>query len=68
VVTLGGVIYGKPADEEAAMETLRQLSGGTHSVYTGVKLIFNCCGERRTSRFYEVTEVSPRTCLMRSSH
>jgi Maf-like protein len=57
VVTLGGIIYGKPADEEAARETLSQLSGRTHSVYTGVKLIFNYCGERRTRRFYEVTEV-----------
>jgi nucleoside triphosphate pyrophosphatase len=39
VVALGGVIYGKPADESAARETLRALSGTRHQVITGLALL-----------------------------
>jgi septum formation protein len=39
LVTLGGRIYGKPADEYAARETLRALSGATHTVISGLALI-----------------------------
>lgn len=36
VVILDGEVLGKPADEAAACEMLRHLSGRTHSVVTGV--------------------------------
>lgn len=36
VVTLDGIIIGKPADEEDARRILSMLSGRTHTVYTGV--------------------------------
>jgi septum formation protein len=39
LVTLGGVIYGKPPDERAARETLRALSGATHEVVSGLALL-----------------------------
>jgi septum formation protein len=39
IVTLGGQIYGKPADVEAARATLRALSGHRHAVLSGVCLI-----------------------------
>lgn len=36
IVLLGGKVYGKPLDEEDAKQMLRDLSGKTHSVVTGV--------------------------------
>jgi septum formation protein len=39
VVALEGRIYGKPSDEGHARETLRALSGSTHTVLSGVALI-----------------------------
>lgn len=39
LVALGRRIYGKPADERAARETLRALSGATHTVFGGVALL-----------------------------
>lgn len=39
VVEHGGKIYGKPKDEKDATAMLRQLCGGSHSVYTSVCLI-----------------------------
>jgi septum formation protein len=39
VVTLGGALYGKPADERHARATLRALSGATHMVLSGVALL-----------------------------
>lgn len=38
VVTIDGVILGKPADEKEAIEMLEHLSGKTHEVITGVTL------------------------------
>jgi septum formation protein len=38
VVTINGVILGKPANETEAIEILRHLSGKTHEVITGVSL------------------------------
>lgn len=38
VVSFQGTIYGKPHDRQDAADMLRQLSGGTHQVYTGVWL------------------------------
>jgi nucleoside triphosphate pyrophosphatase len=39
IVALDGVIYGKPADEDAALATIRALSGRTHSVISGLALL-----------------------------
>jgi nucleoside triphosphate pyrophosphatase len=45
MVQLDGRIYGKPADERAARETLAALSGRAHEVVSGVALI-DTGGER----------------------
>jgi septum formation protein len=47
IVTLDGVIYGKPVDEAHARSTLRALSGATHRVLSGVALLLG--GEERTA-------------------
>ncbi|MCA1803354.1 MAG: Maf family protein [Rhodothermaceae bacterium] len=39
IVVLDGKILGKPVDETDARRLLKQLSGRTHSVYTGVSLV-----------------------------
>jgi septum formation protein len=39
VVALDGEIYGKPADEAEARETLRALAGATHEVLGGIALV-----------------------------
>jgi septum formation protein len=56
LVALGGVIYGKPADEARARATLLALSGATHRVISGVALLLG--GEERT--VVSCTEVSFR--------
>ncbi len=38
-------ILGKPADREDAFRMLRQLQGGTHSVFTGVTVLVKECAE-----------------------
>jgi len=40
IVALGNRILGKPADEREAFEMLRTLSGGWHSVFTGLSVGF----------------------------
>lgn len=40
IVAKDGKIFGKPADEADAKNMLKSLSGDTHSVYTGVSLVF----------------------------
>ncbi len=57
VVALAGRVYGKPLDERHARETLRALSGSTHTVLSGVALIGG--GEERTA--LAATEVVFRT-------
>ena len=57
VVALAGRVYGKPLDERHARETLRALSGSTHTVLSGVALIGD--GEVRTA--LAATEVVFRT-------
>ncbi len=57
VVALAGRVYGKPLDEHHARETLRALSGSTHTVLSGVALIGG--GEERTA--LAATEVVFRT-------
>jgi septum formation protein len=39
LVATGSEIWGKPADEDAARETLRHLSGRTHEVVSGLALV-----------------------------
>ena len=39
VVSIDGLILGKPADDQAAKATLRRLSGRTHQLITGVCLL-----------------------------
>ena len=53
VVFIDGKILGKPKDEEDAFKMLKELSGRTHTVATGVSLIW---GERSVSA-YEETDV-----------
>ena len=38
VVVSNGKILGKPSDEQHAVQMLRELSGETHSVYTGIAI------------------------------
>lgn len=54
IVSLDGMVLGKPRDEEDAMDMLRALSGRTHLVYTGVAF---CCGGQALSSFVQCTEV-----------
>ena len=54
VVVLGNDIMGKPHDEADAMRMLRQLSGKTHQVITGVCLTTN----DKQVTFADVTDVS----------
>jgi septum formation protein len=56
VVALDGSLYGKPADERHARETLRALSGARHTVISGIALLVG--GEERTA--LATTEVAFR--------
>ena len=60
IVALDGEILGKPKDAEDAVRMLRELSGKTHDVFTGVTIL---CGkakktfaERTAVTFYDLTE------------
>ena len=54
IVTLNGEILGKPADEADARRMLRELSGRTHQVATGVCIV--CDGKAES--FVDVTDVT----------
>ena len=54
VVSIDGLILGKPKDDEAAKATLRRLSGRTHELITGVCLLIN----GRMDLFHQVTRVT----------
>ena len=60
VVSIDGLILGKPKDDEAAKATLRRLSGRTHELITGVCLL--AAGKREVFHmstqvtFYPLTE------------
>ncbi len=54
VVSIDGLIIGKPENDQAAKATLRRLSGRTHKLYTGVCLAVR--GEKQV--FHQVTEVT----------
>ena len=53
VVILGDEVLGKPKSSEEACSMLRQLSGKTHKVVTGVTIVMH----DRTSSFSAVTDV-----------
>ena len=57
VVACDGKILGKPVDIENATRMLRMLQGRGHEVYTGVTIIYEQNGERRTLTFHEKTIV-----------
>lgn len=50
IVVLDGVIYGKPADAQAARATLAALGGRTHEVISGVALLLAQEGSGATER------------------
>ena len=56
IVYFNDAVLGKPKDEEDAFRMLSELSGNTHSVFTGVTVIDTEDGKRET--FYEETKVS----------
>jgi septum formation protein len=60
LVALNGQILGKPPDEARAAATLRLLSGKTHSVHTGVCLLWGgqtrCFSQETRVTFYPLTE------------
>lgn len=53
IVTIDGLILGKPENAQEAFETLSLLSGRKHEVITGVALLQN----QKISAFYETTSV-----------
>ena len=59
VVSLEGLIFGKPADVHEAREMLERLCGRVHEVLTGVCLIQK--SERKLLRFVESTRVKFRS-------
>ena len=58
VVACDGKILGKPADTEAAAAMLTMLQGRGHEVYTGVTILYEENGERKTLTFHEKTTVN----------
>lgn len=60
VVSIDGMIIGKPEDDEAAKATLRRLSGRTHKLFTGVCLIAGgkeqVFHQETDVTFYDLTE------------
>ena len=58
VVAYDGKILGKPSDEDDAKRMISMLAGNTHSVYTGVSVIFIDKNKRAgIHTFYEKTDV-----------
>ncbi len=59
IVAKDGTIFGKPKDDEDAVRMLKELSGCTHSVFTGVCLVFmSADGRAGEHSFYEETKVT----------
>lgn len=57
VVALEDKILGKPEDEKMAYQMIQSLQGRSHSVYTGVTMVFLGKDGKRTESFYEETKV-----------
>ena len=61
IVVMDDEILGKPRDEEDAYRMLRDLSGRTHQVYTGVTILcLDQDGIRYQTSFFECTDVTMR--------
>lgn len=58
IVVYNNKILGKPKDEQDAAAMLSMLQGNTHSVYTGVTLIFLQNGKSELYSFAEETKVT----------
>lgn len=58
VVVSNGKILGKPSDEQHAVQMLRELSGETHSVYTGIAVVDTT--DMKIASVYERTLVTFR--------
>lgn len=54
VVTLDGIIFGKPKDRDDAREMIRSLQGRSHDVFTGVSVLF----EKESITFHVKSEVT----------
>ena len=62
IVTYDGKIYGKPKDKEDAISVLKELSGKTHSVISGVVILSNhskdgLSQDKIEHQFHSVTKV-----------
>lgn len=57
IVALGGVIYGKPNKDKSAFQMLRELSGKTHEVITGLCVIIERNGKLKKYSEYVITKV-----------
>jgi septum formation protein len=62
LVSLDGRIYGKPADRDDALATLRRLAGRTHRVVSGICVIGDGADRQATA----ITEVSFRPLSARA--
>lgn len=58
IVWMGEEALGKPADEAEARDMLRELSGGTHHVSTGVCILYQQDDVVRESSFVDTTDVT----------
>lgn len=71
VVSLGGKIYGKPADEGDACRMLGELSGKVHAVFTGYCFAWDggerCGVERSEVRFLTLSERAVREYVAQGS-
>lgn len=63
VVSVDGIILGKPTDTEDAKAMLRSLSGRAHEVYTGVSLAIKNASGTDYRTFYTCSQV----CVMELS-
>ena len=72
LVALGGVVYGKPSDENAARATLDALSGATHEVLSGLALLLGQGAaaegpEPQAGRSGSAAEGAPRIAIARTA-
>ena len=59
VICLNGTVYGKPKDFDNAFNTIKELSGKTHEVYTGVSLFNKLKNVYRTAYDKTFVKVKP---------
>ncbi|MDA8053554.1 MAG: Maf family protein [Deltaproteobacteria bacterium] len=59
VICLNGTVYGKPKDFDDAFNTIKELSGKTHEVYTGVSLFNKLKNVYRTAYDKTFVKVKP---------